>query len=148
MLSHLHCVQLFMTLWTVAWQALLFMGFSRQEYWSGLPCPSTGHLPNAGIKPVSLASPTLQADSLPIEPPSKPQLQLKMVDVYTIAVFKWSLKLIISNPDPVYKSELKESYFLYKISPRFLKSNCLYIYIGNYIYYIYIIYIYFFLKSN
>ena len=50
------------TPWTVAHQAPLSMGFSRQEYWSGLPCPSLGDLPNPGIKH---GSPTLQADSLP-----------------------------------------------------------------------------------
>ena len=44
------------------------MGFSRQEYWSGLPCPSPGDLPDLGIEP---GSPTLQADSLPSEPPGK-----------------------------------------------------------------------------
>ena len=52
------------TLWTVAFQAPLSMGFSRQEYWSGLPCPSPGDLPNPGIKP---RSPELQADDLPTE---------------------------------------------------------------------------------
>ena len=49
-------------------QVLPFMGFSRQEYWSGLPFPSPGNLPNPGIEPGSLA---LQADSLPSEPPRK-----------------------------------------------------------------------------
>ena len=49
---------------TVAFQAPLSMGFSRQEYWNGLPFPSTGDLLNPGIKP---ASPALQADSLPTE---------------------------------------------------------------------------------
>ena len=53
------------TPWTIAYQASLFMGFSRQEYWSGLPCPLPGDLPNLGIKP---GSPALQADSLPSEP--------------------------------------------------------------------------------
>ena len=48
-------------LWTVAHQALLFMEFSRQEYWSGLPCPPLENLPDPGIEP---ASPALQADSL------------------------------------------------------------------------------------
>ena len=48
-----------MTLWTVACQASLFMGFSRQEYWSGLPCPPPGDLPIPGIEPVSLMSPAL-----------------------------------------------------------------------------------------
>ena len=52
--------------WTVAQQAPLSMRFSRQEYWSGLPFPSPGNLPNPGIEP---RSPTLQADSSPSEPP-------------------------------------------------------------------------------
>ena len=47
------------TLWTIACKARLSMGFSRQEYWSGLPCPTPGDLPNPGIKPVSLTSPAL-----------------------------------------------------------------------------------------
>ena len=58
----LSCVQLFVTPWTVAHQALLSMGFFRQEYWTGLSFPSPGELPNPGIEP---ASPALQADSLP-----------------------------------------------------------------------------------
>ena len=53
MLNHFSCVQLFATLWTVAHQAPLFMGFSRQEYWSGLPFPPLGYLPNPGIEPMS-----------------------------------------------------------------------------------------------
>ena len=53
---------------TVAYQASLPMGFSRQEYWSGLPCPSPGDLLSAGIKP---RSPALLAGSLPSEPPGK-----------------------------------------------------------------------------
>ena len=61
-------VQLFATPWTVVYQASLSMGFSRHEYWSGLPCPSPGDLPDPGIKPRSLA---LQADALPSEPPGK-----------------------------------------------------------------------------
>ena len=56
MLSH---VRLFVTLWTVACQALLFMGFSWQEYWTGLPCPPPGDLPDPGIEPASLMSPAL-----------------------------------------------------------------------------------------
>ena len=50
--------------WTVARQAPLSIGFSRQEYWSGLPCPSPGDLPDPGIEPVSPEAPALQADSL------------------------------------------------------------------------------------
>ena len=81
-LSH---VQLFATPWTVAYQASPSMGFSRQEYWSGLPFPSPGDLPNQGIKPrspalllllllscfrrVRLCATPFQADTLPSEPP-------------------------------------------------------------------------------
>ena len=58
MLSHLSCVQFFVTLWNVAHQACLSMGFSRHVYWSGLPCPPPGDLPDSGIEPGSLMSPT------------------------------------------------------------------------------------------
>ena len=70
-LSH---VQLFVTAWTVAHQAPLSKGFSRQEYWSGLPSPSPGNLPDSGIEP---RSPALQADALTSEPPGKPSVSLK-----------------------------------------------------------------------
>ena len=59
------------TPWTVDHQAPLPMGFSRQAYWSGLPFPSPGDLPNPGIEP---GSPALQADSLPSEPPGNTAL--------------------------------------------------------------------------
>ena len=62
-------VWLFATLWTVAYQAPPSMGFSRQDYWSGLPFPSPGDLLNPGIKP---GSPALEADALTTEPPGKP----------------------------------------------------------------------------
>ena len=65
----LSCVRLFATPWTVAYQASLSVGFSRQEYRSGLPFPSLGNLPDPGIEP---GSPALQADALPAEPPGKP----------------------------------------------------------------------------
>ena len=68
-------VQLFGTPWTVAYQAPPSLGFSRQEYWSGLPFPSPGDLPNPGIEP---GSPVLQADALPSEP------QGKSVHIYQI----------------------------------------------------------------
>ena len=58
-LSDFSHVRLCATLWTVALQTPLSMGFSRQEYWSGLPCPSPGNLPNPGIEPMSLMSPAL-----------------------------------------------------------------------------------------
>ena len=65
-LSHFSHIWLFVTPWTVAHQAFLSMGFSRQESWSGLPLSSPGHLLHPGIEPGSLALP---ADSLPSQPP-------------------------------------------------------------------------------
>ena len=67
-LSH---VRLFETPWTVAYQAPPSMGFSRQEYWSGLLFPSPGDLPDPEFEPRSLA---FQADALPSEPPGKPSM--------------------------------------------------------------------------
>ena len=58
-IKHFSCIQFFATPWTAARQAPLSVGFSRQEYWSGLPGPSPGDLPNSGIKPASLKSPAL-----------------------------------------------------------------------------------------
>ena len=66
LLSH---VQYFATPWTVTCQAPLSVEFSRQEYWSRLPFSSPGDIPDPGIEP---GSPVLQADSLPSEPPGKP----------------------------------------------------------------------------
>ena len=65
--------RLFVTPWTVAHQAPLSMELSRKEYWSGLPCPSLGYLPDPGIEPWS---PALQVDSLPSDPPGKPNINL------------------------------------------------------------------------
>ena len=67
LLSH---VPLFATLWTVAHQVPLSMGFLRQEYWRGLPFPSPGDLPNPGIKPLSSA---LAGGFFAAEPPGKPR---------------------------------------------------------------------------
>ena len=71
-------VRLFETPWTVAYQASLSMGFSRQEYWSGLPFPSPGDLPDPGIE---RGFPTLEADALTSEPPGKP---IFSVEVFAI----------------------------------------------------------------
>ena len=65
MLNHFSRVLPFVTLWTVAPQAPLSVGFSRQEYWSGLPFPSPGDLPDPGIEPMS---PALQVNALLLEP--------------------------------------------------------------------------------
>ena len=72
-------VQLFVTPWTVAYQAPPSMGFSRQECWSGLPFPSPEDLPDPGIEP---ESPALQADALPSEPPG-----IVMVKEYRLVLF-------------------------------------------------------------
>ena len=94
-LSH---VRLFATPWTVAHQAPPSMGFSRQEYWSGLPFPSPGDVPNPGIEP---RSPALQADTLTSEPSGKP---VKLVILTTKwessgeAIHYWEQDLCFSHP--------------------------------------------------
>ena len=77
------------TPWTVAYQAPPSMGFSRQEYWNGVPFPSPEDLPNPGIEP---GSPTLQADALTSEPPGKP-------------LSGECLKIIVKPPPILIKSE-------------------------------------------
>ena len=76
--THMHAfsrVQLFSTPWTVGHQAALSMGFPKQEYWSGLPGPPPGDLPDPGIEPMGLTSPALADRFFTTEPPGKPQLQ-------------------------------------------------------------------------
>ena len=74
-------VRLFATPWTVAYQAFPSMGFSRQEYWSGLPFPSPGDLPDPGIGP---GSPALEAGALTSEPPGKPHIHIYMSPILLI----------------------------------------------------------------
>ena len=81
-------VRLFATWWTVASQAPPSMGFSRQEYWSeeywsGLPFPSPGNLPDPGIEP---GSPASQADALPSQPPGEPILGLPKLRLYSLCL--------------------------------------------------------------
>ena len=78
-------VQPFATPWTVAYQAPPSMGFSRQEYWSGLPFPSPEDLPDPGIEP---GSPALQADALPSEPQGSPNVS------YTVAQMVKNLPVV------------------------------------------------------
>ena len=93
-------VQLFATLWSIAHQAPLSIGFSRQEYWSGLPFPFPGDLPNPRIKP---RSPALHADALTSEPPGKPQpLLIKSthnvpgtIQKYMVYITTFNIKVII-----------------------------------------------------
>ena len=80
-LSH---VRLFVTSQTAAYQAPQSMGFSRQEYWSGLPFPSPGDLPDPGIEP---RSPALQADALTSEPPGKPLIHNFFLKFHSFHVY-------------------------------------------------------------
>ena len=73
---------LYVTAWTVAPQAPLSMGFSKPEYWSGLPFPSPGDFPTLGIEP---GSPAVQADSLPSEPPGRPRHKLNPSSCHLLA---------------------------------------------------------------
>ena len=82
MLSHFSGVRLFAALCTVALQAPLSRGFSRQEYWSGLPCPSPGDLPDLGIEPLSLISPALAGGFF-----------TKRSPYWSVGVFKCQVKL-------------------------------------------------------
>ena len=69
----LNCVWLFATTWTIAPQAPLSVEFSRQEYWSGLPCPPQGDFPDPGIRSVSLTSSAVAGRFSPLAPPGKPR---------------------------------------------------------------------------
>ena len=92
-------VRLSVTLWTVACQVPLSMGFSRQENWSGLPFPSPGDLPNPGIKP---GSPALQADALPSDPPGKLVLEanIDLRQCTDTLYYAKGAHLIPSDPSP------------------------------------------------
>ena len=83
------------TPWTIAHQALLFMGFSKQEYWSGLPFPPPGDLPDPGIKH---ASPALQADSLSTEPSGE------VICIYKLYYISIIYNIIINS----YKTKLQK----------------------------------------
>ena len=87
MLSHFSSVRVFAILWTP--QAPLFVGFSRQEYWSGLPFPPSGDLPDPGVKPRSPTLSALQVDSLLLEP----------LGTLTIGIYMWNMQInkIIGN---------------------------------------------------
>ena len=88
MLSCFSHVRLCVTLCTVAHQAPLSMGFSIKEYWSGLPCPSPGNLPDPGIKPRFLA---LQTDSLPSEP-------LFLLNLLSLVLWSMIQSILVYDP--------------------------------------------------
>ena len=98
LLSCFSCVQLFATLWTVTNQTPLSKGFSRQKYWSGLPCPPPGDLPGPGIELTS------QAGSLPLAPPGKPFIDHKRLKLTSQIKFSSILKQAFKRC-PIYITE-------------------------------------------
>ena len=101
MLSCSNHVQLFAIPWTVAHQAPLSMGFSRQEYWSGLRCPPPGDLPDPGIEPTSLMPPAWQGGSLPLVTPGKPN-DMSHFKKTTLAllIYAAAVSLDLGFPEP------------------------------------------------
>ena len=92
--SHFSCVWLFVTIWTVAHQGPLSMGFFRQEYWNGLPCLPPGDLPDQGTERMSLSLLHLQAGSLLLVPPGKPNKWTKVMDQQCIKKnYKWIVNI-------------------------------------------------------
>ena len=105
MLSHFSCVWLCATLWTAACQVPLSMGFSRQEYWSGLPCPFPGDLPNQWMEPLSQCLLHCQVGSLPLAPPGKPvgfNTQHLKRNVFESVLMRWM------NLEPTTQSEISQ----------------------------------------
>ena len=98
------------TAWTVALQAPLSMGFSRQEYWGGLSFPSPGHLPDPGIEP---GFPAVQADSLLSELPGKPLF-------CSIGSFNFPLHVVLTSLAKQLSKALGHSWseLLFRISPK------------------------------
>ena len=88
-------VQLFATPWTIACHTPLSMGFSKREYWSGLPCPPPGDLPDPGIKPMFPVSPALQADSLLLSQRGSPlpskRVKVKLLSHVRLFATPWTV---------------------------------------------------------
>ena len=113
-------VQLFVTRWTVAHQAPRSMGFSRNEYWSGLPFPPSGDLPNPGIES---SSPTLQVDSLSSEPSGK---------LFYMGTGHFGLRSIIMNPVELESSSINPIFVcMYHISGLSLSHTCIHTYVHS-----------------
>ena len=94
MLNRFAHVQLFVTLWTVAYQAPLSMGFSRQEYWNELPCPPPGDLPDPGIEPAFPVPPEFQLDSLLLSHQGSPLVCLHTYLIYIYIIQTYIHKYI------------------------------------------------------
>ena len=116
-LSHFSRVQLFVTLWTVAYQAPRSMEFSRQEYWSGLPCLPLGYLPDPGVKPTSHLSPALSGrffttSALSSSPPIPNACHLTSVNVpiigcnfRSVSIFRTTQELPRDTPASPYRAQ-------------------------------------------
>ena len=113
-LSH---VGLFATLWTIVRQAVLSMGFSRQKYGSELPFPTPGDLPNPGIKPMSLASPSLAGGFFTTLPPGKPSVQ-RHSSKYYIHINLLSLLTTLWGCETLSSLELCRDYAVAGSGPR------------------------------
>ena len=99
-LSHFTCVQILCNSVTEACQVSLFMGFSRQEYWSGLPFPSPGDLPDPGIEPRSLMFPALAGRFFTTSTPGKPPGQVSWPPVTAVAyVFTKAALHVFCSPE-------------------------------------------------
>ena len=97
-------IWLFVTPWTVAHEAPLSMGFSWQEYWSGLPCPPPGDLPDPGIELRLLCLQYWQAGSLPLTPPGKPWFVTLLPFIDT-----WFVWWAVNKPKPSLHQNLEDS---------------------------------------
>ena len=104
MLNQFSWVRLFVVPWTVASQALLSMGFSGQEYWSGLLCPPPGDLPNPGIEPISPVSPALQADALPLNHQGSPHWGVSLLNRQDLMMTPaaWAVRFLCERAVRIY----------------------------------------------
>ena len=106
-------VRLFASPWPVAHQPPLFVGFSPQESWSGLPFPAPGDLPDPGTEPECLVSPSLAARFFTTEPPGKPNLMWRGQQIHPVEIFYFSVFIALGCGHVTYFWPLKckqESY--------------------------------------
>ena len=104
-------VRLCATLWTTDRQATLSVGFSRQEYWSGLPCPPPGSLPNSGIERVSLTSPVLASRFYHLVPSGKPLIGYNPIQHFKVFFFfniylLWVWRTVFASQSPSLSSSV------------------------------------------
>ena len=121
MLTCFSCVWLFVTLWTIARQAPLSMGCSRQEHWSGLLCPPPGDLPDQGILPVSLTSPALADRFFTLVPSGKPRVWINHFYFPFLKIYLPALVLHCSMG--VYLFSSSSSFFFFSCKCRFFSCS-------------------------